>query len=164
MSIHIRLLRITVHLEVFVVLICMIIVSPGCAHHRVDLVKSITAKLEVVPTVRTHRIEHVFAFQEGPDLIVYGKLKKVGGFCLTPGWIDMAVVSEGKVLYKAGLPYIKRGKRRPGWYGANFRVRVPMRVPKGAAIRLALHGDSCHLGETFDVADNRAVPSNSSAP
>jgi hypothetical protein len=125
---------------------------------RTDLVKTGVAEVVLLPS-KTHELCQVRAYQEESEFVVYGKVEETAGFCITPGHVDMAVVSkDGELLHAVGIPYVNRGNRRIGWLGAHFRARLPGKIPDGATIRLAFHGDACYPGTTFPEADNRASP------
>ena len=129
----------------------------ACGAVRVDLVKADIATLTTLPS-ETHELYAVYAEQTENELMIFGKVKRKRGFCMQAGHVDAAIIDKkGKVLSSFGMPIIKRGRKRPGWLGANFRARVPLVVPKGAAIRLAFHGDHCYPQMTFEVTDNYAV-------
>jgi len=130
----------------------------GACTASVDLVKTRRARIELLPS-DTHELYQVSAFQEGGELVLYGKVKLVCGFCILPGYVDIAIVSkDGKLVHSASMPYVDRGRRRGGWFGAHFRARIPISVPVGARIRLAFHGEHCHRGMTFTTRNNWAVP------
>lgn len=130
----------------------------GCGS-ATNLVKAKAATIVTLPS-QTHHLYEVYAFQEGDNLVIYGKVKQTSGFCITPGHVDVAIVGKnGDVVSTFGIPSIKRGgKKRPGWFGAHYRARIKMMVPLFAQIRLAFHGDHCYPGMTFDVAENYAAP------
>lgn len=123
---------------------------------QIDVVKKNIANLNILPS-ETHELYETKALQDGAELVVYGKVKKLRGFCLSPGHVDLTITdSGGKTLHKSSLPYIDRGSRRKGWYGAGFRVRLPITVPEGSTINLAFHGPQCHSGNSFECENNIA--------
>ncbi|MCP4674469.1 MAG: hypothetical protein GY854_02920 [Deltaproteobacteria bacterium] len=137
----------------FLAIICL-----SCGAAQVDLVKTHRATIYKVPS-ETHELYAVYAFQKGNDFVIYGKVKKTRGVCITPGHVDVAVIGkDGKILSAFGIPIRKCGKKRPGWYGANYRARTPFVVPKDAEVRLAFHGEHCYPEMTFKVANNLAIP------
>jgi hypothetical protein len=129
----------------------------GCAHNGL-LMRKETENV-IVAAAQTHQIYAVHVVRKSKELLVYGRVKKIDGFCLTPGHVDIAVLSRsGSILYSAGIPCTDRISHRRGIYGANFKATIPFILPADATVYFAFHGDNCHSGETFDVADNRAIP------
>jgi hypothetical protein len=136
----------------FVALKCV-----ACGAAQVDLAKARTATITTLPS-ETHELYAVFIYQQEDDLVIYGKIKKTQGFCITPGHIDVAIVGKGgEILSSFGIPIERRAKERPGWFGAHYRARIPLIVPHGTEVRLAFHGEHCYRGMTFDVEDNVAI-------
>lgn len=133
----------------------------ACEGSRVDIIQSQIAAVTNLAT-DTHRLKDIRVFQDGSKLVVFGKVEQTQGFCITPGWVDLAIVKEDKVIYQASIPHRRGNHRNRGWYGADFRARLPIQVQRDAEIRLIYHGDTCHSGETFEVARNLAVPGNAS--
>ena len=140
----------------------IVLTSLACGAAQVDLVKTNTATIVTLPS-QTHELYGVHAFQQEADFVIYGKIKKVQGFCRMPGHIDVAIVSkDAKTLSSFGIPIKMRGKKRMGWYGADYRARISLVVPRGSEVRIAFHGEHCYPKMTFDVPDNLAVPALSS--
>ena len=120
----------------------------ACGASRVDLVKAHIATVTAVPSDQKE-FYAVYAEQLGDELLIFGKLNSKPSTVSLPGQVDAAIVGgDGNLLSTFSMPIQKHGKKRPGWYGAHFRARIPLVVPKGAAIRLAFHPHG-HPGRNF---------------
>ncbi|MBN1656697.1 MAG: hypothetical protein JXA30_23190 [Deltaproteobacteria bacterium] len=128
----------------------------GCATGRADLIEQGKVKLMIVPS-DTHALEKNHLYQEDGELVVYGKVRNIRGFCVHQGHIDLVIIdSEGRVIRKARIPYVDRGKRRKGWRGAHFRARFRQRLRPGSVVRLAFDDENC--SSTFHEDHNLAMP------
>ena len=136
-------------------------VISSCSISRVNLIEQGQAKLVVVPS-KTHALEKNILYQDGDELIVYGKVKHRTEFCMRQGHVDLVIIGpDGTIIKKASLPYVDRGQHRKGWSGAHFRLRLPYKLPPHSTVRLAFDDENCFITVRDD--HNMAMPLRSDA-
>jgi hypothetical protein len=136
-------------------------VLSSCAMSRVNLVEQGQVKLVIVPS-KTHGFEKSVVFQDGDELIVYGKIRNRTGFCMQQGHVDLVIIDpKGTILEKASIPYVERGQRRKGWSGAHFRTRFRQKLSPHSIVRLAFDDENCFTSVRDD--HNVAMPLRSDA-
>lgn len=117
----------------------------ACGPTWVDLGKQGTVSVKALPT-KEIRFESVYVEQRGSDLYLFGRLQKNGGGDALKGMVKAVIVDpDGVLLSELNIPVLTGGKKRPGWYGAHFRAKVPLVLSEGSAVRLAFHPCSCSL-------------------
>ncbi len=136
----------------------MLLISPACSTAGVNLLARDRINLDIVASA-THEIKTPTILQQGEELVIYGKIKRKHGFCMGPLRVDVAILdASGNLMEAFSLPHADRGSHRPGWRGAAFRTRFPIKLPEGATVRLAIQAPACYPGDRFTAAENKALP------
>jgi len=130
--------------------------SSGCATTVPYINKDLPEPLELSDTA-FHQFSSVTAYEDGGEVVLYGKARHSHSYCKTEGHVDIASVDEqGQVIYTASLPLKGSSSRKGGWYRADFRTRIDGKALRGTTVRLAFHDADCVSGFAFDCGENQA--------
>ncbi len=96
------------------------------------------AEVEIIPSGDSNaQIVNVDAYQDGPDLVVAGTIKKRLLFSSQNGHIDVAIVApNGKITELGAAEYRTFPSRHRT---SSFEVRFPSASAKDAEVRLVAH-------------------------
>ena len=131
--------------------------SSGCASARPYISSNLDDPIEVSHS-EVHELTYVRAYDDGDDLVIYGRVNHMHRFCPSEGHVDLVLIrQDGEVLERVSIPIVDRGTRRRGWFGAAFRARLTGHAAERASLRLAVHDERCFRQETFDCGSNRSL-------
>jgi len=133
-----------------------IVVMTACATTSGYVYKNVDTPVVLSPS-DAHDFEYVRVDQSGDELTVYGKVRHEHTYCETEGHVDIAVVaSDDQAAFVGSMPIVRGPSKRPGWYGAAFRAKLPVVLSDDNRILLAFHDPACITGPTFDCGQNAA--------
>jgi len=128
----------------------------ACASSRVNLVESGRITIERLPAEQVY-ISKATVHQDGPELIITGRVKRRTVSASDGGHVDIAVIHPGgKILKKISTSYVPRILRRKGTRESSFTVRLHLLPPEGSIVRVAYHQLSVSKGMEFDCGSNAA--------
>jgi hypothetical protein len=129
----------------------------GCAAGKVNRVEKGTASVERVHS-RNIAVSRVYVYQDGDQLEIAGRVKRLRSTIANGGHVDIAIVSpEGELLEQVSTGYVPRIIRRRGSREALFTVRLPIIPPEGSRVRVAYHKIEKPGDGAIDCGDNTAV-------
>jgi hypothetical protein len=148
-------------IEILACLCLAMIVLAGCASSKVNLVDTERVTIERMASEGGVRIENVYVYQEGNELLVSGRVKRRGtGRVIPRGHVDIAILSpEGNVIEKASTSYVPTTIRRKlSHRGSHFNARFSVVPPEGSTVRVSYHARGYSAARTtFDCGENSAV-------
>ena len=129
--------------------------ATGCATTTPYISNELGVQIAATPSP-FHEFTYVRAYEDDDELVVYGKLRHNHVTCEREGHVDLAIEDAGhKTVYTASLPMRRQSNKLHGWYGAGFRMRVPLKS-QASLLRLAFHDPGCHE-VPFDCGNNAAA-------
>lgn len=126
---------------IVIALAMVIILVSGCATDGISHTNQLLVPFELVPSEDVY-ISRAYAYEDGDELVVYGKVKRSAQNCCDParGHVDIAVLGpEGTVLYVTSTLYSPRNIPKVRSRTSRFTVRLPYTLPEGETIRIAYH-------------------------
>jgi|GEM_PF-5148451 len=73
----------------------------------------------------THQFKYVRLYQEGNNILIYGKMKHSNENICLDTHVDIRLIAKNGVVENISAPLVDRGLRRTGWSGAHFRAELP---------------------------------------
>lgn len=141
------------------------IVISGCTQTQIKNIGNDTSVHQYIPSQNVH-VTKVHSYQDGTELVVYGKVKRNYNFCCEDarGHVDIVVLdSDGFILDAASTFYHPRNIPKTRTRSSSFKVRLPITLPEGVVIRAAYH-DTLEFAKftssnrTFQCQLNMAIP------
>lgn len=133
----------------------------GPVSSKANLLDKEKVSVERVPSKKKAYVTSSYAFQEGEELVVSGKVRLRRNVALSSqGHIDIAIFSpEGKVIKKASVFYIPRSYLRNGFRPtkSSFVARFPLIPPRGSVVRVAYHSTLLLPRKSFNCGHNIAA-------
>ena len=128
------------------IFVCIIMVSTvfGCATRGINISKNGTVTIQRVASEKVF-VPWADAYQDGNDLVINGAVQQQ--YCEAPNFLKVYINvtitnTRGQLLKQARTEDMDVSSNRPcraiNW--THFKLTVPMVVPKGVIIKLAVHG------------------------
>lgn len=113
----------------------------GCSTSDVNYRNAAAVRFERVPSEGVF-ITDVGAYEDGGEMVVYGKVKRAGNNCCDAvrGHVDIAVVAaDGLVLDVVNVMYSPRNIPKTRSRKSRFTARLPYTLGKDVTLRMTYH-------------------------
>ena len=127
----------------------------GCSSN-LPYVSSKIGQITLIPSP-FHQFTNITAYEEDGETVLYGDMWHEHSFCENSVHIDLASIdSRGNIIYTESLALRNPSMRQRGWFGAQFRTRIPTASLGNGSIHLAFHDTGCHKSMQFACEENQA--------
>ena len=124
-----------------IILVIAAIFVSGCATSNTNYTNEASVLFERMSSEDVF-ISEVHAYEDGDELVIYGKVKRAVDNCCDParGRVDIAVVApDGLVLDVVSVLYSPRNIPKIRSRSSHFTTRLPYTLPDGIIIRITHH-------------------------
>jgi hypothetical protein len=115
----------------------------GCSHSLPYVSTGPDVDFEFADSAR-HQLTYIRAYEEGGELVVYGKVEHRHGDCAQEGHVELSVADGGgSPLWSGSAPLRRSSPKLHGWSGASFRSRIEGLVPGRSRLVVTFHEQGC---------------------
>ena len=149
-----------------IILVTAIVFFSGCATSNVNYTNEASVLFERMPSEDV-LISDVHAYEDGDELVIYGKVKRAADNCCDAarGHVDVAIVApDGLVIDIINVLYSPRNIPKVRSRTSHFTTRLPYIVPEDMTLRITYHDNmevaasTAYREDKFLCEQNMATP------